>query len=71
MKTMERQGKSMYNTNETAYDIINEDERHYICIKCKNEPMYFEGGPFENGWKYCPYCGLKIVEVLEQEKENG
>ena len=32
--------------------------------ECGNAHVFFDEGPTENGYKYCPYCGRE-VEVVE------
>lgn len=29
--------------------------------KCKNSHIFFDGGPIDNEYKYCPYCGRQII----------
>lgn len=32
---------------------------------CKNAFLFADGGPDDNGFKYCPYCGRELlIEVL-------
>lgn len=37
----------------------------YKCSACGEIQMIIEGTPKENGWKYCPSCGAKMVEYPE------
>jgi hypothetical protein len=32
--------------------------------ECDNLHILIEGTPAENGYRFCPYCGGKIVEDL-------
>ena len=32
---------------------------HYICSNCE---MYISEEEYKNQYKYCPYCGFKIIE---------
>ena len=29
---------------------------------CLNSFMFNDGGPVENGFRFCPYCGNKLIE---------
>ena len=29
---------------------------------CGNEYEFYDDGPYENGFRYCPYCGKRIEE---------
>ena len=46
---------------ETHY----EDE--YWVTRCENTFMFSAGGPEENGFEHCPYCG-KRIQVIEQNE---
>ena len=37
---------------------------------CGKSFMVLDGGPAENGMKYCPFCGGKLIE-LPDEKGKG
>ena len=30
---------------------------------CDNMFVFNDGGPVENGFRYCPYCGLELKEA--------
>jgi len=32
---------------------------------CKNRFVFIDGTPKENGFRFCPYCGEEIVEVVK------
>lgn len=35
---------------------------------CGDHPFEFnEGGPVENGFRYCPYCGKPIKEIAHDQ----
>jgi hypothetical protein len=43
-----------------------EDDCEVWSTDCGNEFLLTtDGTPFENGFKYCCYCGKRIREVLE------
>jgi hypothetical protein len=50
-------------------DTLDFEVDGYYRTSCGNLPHFEEGGPKENGIKYCPYCG-KELEVAEQKKEE-
>ena len=36
--------------------------------QCDNAFVVYEGTPSENNFKYCPYCGKEISELMEVVK---
>lgn len=46
--------------NETC--TWKEDENLCWKTECENMFIVNDGFPSENGMKYCPYCGKKLVE---------
>lgn len=38
------------------------DEYHYET-ECNNAFEFYIGGPLENKYIYCPYCGKEIEEI--------
>jgi len=38
--------------------------------RCGNTHEFFYDGPKENGHKYCPYCGRKIVVIESESKKS-
>lgn len=39
---------------------------------CDNDFVFYSGGPIGNFFRFCPYCGKPISEVLEDlELENS
>lgn len=43
---------------------------------CKNSFVFSDGGPLENEFGFCPYCGKKILSImfvdpLDCEEEEG
>lgn len=41
--------------NETG-----EGSNTYKCSACGEIQMIIDGTPKDNGWKYCPHCGVKM-----------
>ena len=40
-----------------------DDEDSYWAAACCDHLFVFnDGGPVENGFRYCPYCGLELKE---------
>ena len=37
-----------------------EDDEGNWETACDNLHVFFDGGPVENGYKWCPYCGREI-----------
>lgn len=48
-------GKWIFCENETG-----EGSNTYKCSACGEIQMIISGTPKENGWKYCPHCGVKM-----------
>ena len=48
--------------------LLYEDEytNAWECSSCHEVVQLMDGSPFENGWHYCPYCGLR----MEKEERN-
>ena len=44
----------------------DEDTNAWECSECHEVVQLMDGSPFENGWHYCPYCGLR----MEKEERN-
>ena len=38
---------------------------------CGNAHEFFVDGPVENGYKFCPYCGRRIVVVFDDERGDA
>jgi hypothetical protein len=41
---------------------------------CGNEFEFMDDGPFENGFKHCPYCGKQLTEkpfTYEDERDDS
>lgn len=47
--------------NGTFYD------RENYFTSCNNGFTFLNGGPKENEFKFCPYCGEKILVAIELE----
>lgn len=35
----------------------------YWETSCGNEHQFMDGTPKDNGYKHCPYCGKRILEI--------
>ena len=46
--------------NETG-----EGSNTYKCSACGEIQMLIDGTPKENGWKYCPHCGARMNEKVD------
>jgi uncharacterized Zn-finger protein len=44
-----------------------EDENGNWFTACGEAHVFIEGGPVENGHRYCPYCGREIATKGSQE----
>lgn len=42
-------------------------DTYYDCSACGESWTTIEGDPLDNGMDYCPKCGTKMDEVLEDE----
>ena len=42
-------------------------DTYYDCSACGESWTTIEGDPWDNGMNYCPKCGTKMDEVLEDE----
>lgn len=38
--------------------------------ECKNKFEFIDGTPQDNKFTFCPYCGLRIWDVSEQQSEE-
>jgi len=47
------------NKNRCSWEPAN-DEDGWWLIACEGRFIYDDGGPVENGYKFCPYCGGEI-----------
>lgn len=51
---------------------FNDDDNRYFTTSCKHDFIFNDGGPAENGFKSCPFCGKPIeVEELEEMLEEA
>ena len=41
------------------------------CAKCDIAWIFEDGGPKENGVKYCPRCGREIAEIVPMQDEEA
>jgi len=49
-----------------TYTLIDEDLNAYECSNCKGAWCMGGGSVKENEYNYCPKCGRKITEIVEQ-----
>lgn len=62
-----------------VWEIDQDDSGEFWKPGCDDsgvKDFYFsDGGPFENNFKFCPYCAKPIVELIpsddDQEDFNG
>ena len=47
-----------------------EDEDGNWHTTCGEMHTFFDGGPSENGHRFCPYCGKKLVEKKYEESHE-
>jgi Mg2+/Co2+ transporter CorC len=45
------------------------DQEDYWQTQCGDDFVFTVGGPLENNFKYCPYCGDEII--LSNAKNEG
>lgn len=43
---------------------------YYDCSVCGESWTTIDGTPFDNGMKYCPHCGAKMIEEQQGEQEH-
>lgn len=50
-----------------------EDDDGNWETSCKNMHVFFDAGPTQNGYKFCPYCGKDLVakELSDEFPEEG
>lgn len=48
----------------------SEDEDGIWDTDCGNAHTFFSGGPVENSYKFCPYCGKPLEEKKYEEVEE-
>ena len=42
---------------------------YYYISECGDVHQFTDGGPKENKFRFCPYCGKKLVDVPYIEEE--
>ena len=47
--------------------IWTEDSDGTWDTQCNNRHTFFDGGPEENHYEYCPYCGKHLIEVVHED----
>ena len=58
------------------WQYYTDDGEPYYETDCYNVHLFSEGTPKENGYKFCPYCGKRIitkmeVRLLDNLRDNG
>ena len=43
-----------------TWKLVDDDDNVW-ATDCDNLHQFFDGGPKENHYRYCPYCGKEIV----------
>ena len=43
----------------------DEDDSYWAAACCDHLFVFNDGGPVENGFRYCPYCGLELKEGVK------
>ena len=57
---------------DKAHTLIDEkclwttSDNNQYSTNCKNEFVFFEDGPEDNGFIFCPYCGCNITEHSDE-----
>ena len=46
-----------------------EDEEGNWHTGCHNMHTFFDGGPLDNEYQFCPYCGLPLKELKEDPND--
>ena len=41
----------------------DEDDSYWAAACCDHLFVFNDGGPVENDFRYCPYCGLELKEA--------
>lgn len=69
---MSRLGLTTYDLgraiNEGSCTWHEDDDGHWHT-DCKQMHTFFDGGPVENFYKYCPYCG-KFMAIEKYKLED-
>ena len=47
--------------------VWTEDDEGIWSSTCNQEAEFLSGGPQENGYRYCPYCGMALEQKLWAE----
>jgi hypothetical protein len=47
-----------------------EDSDHFWGTSCGSAFEFNEGGPDENGFTFCPYCGLAIQQFVREDEDD-
>jgi len=48
--------------NCTWIENDDEDDSYWAAACCDHLFVFNDGGPVENDFRYCPYCGLELKE---------
>ena len=52
------------------YLVGDEDDGSWEPTCSKNAFIFNDGGPEENGFKHCPYCGNKVEVFNPKDDDN-
>ena len=47
---------------------VRDEWEDYFATQCGNTFQFIVDGPEENDFKFCPYCGGRLVEVEDKRK---
>lgn len=47
-----------------------DQDSHWYESACNNAFVFNDDGPTENGFKFCPYCGLPLVEQRSEDNDD-
>lgn len=48
---------------------LEDEDQGLWSTKCGNDHVFISGGPLENQYLYCPYCGDRLVWYLTEDEE--
>lgn len=54
-------GMSVVNKMADKCGWMLEFDGEYHMSSCEQNFIFYEDGPIENGFKFCPFCGKEIV----------
>ena len=54
-------------SKKTKTCVWDQEEEGWWATDCDNAFVFEDGNPIENGFKFCAYCGKKLVcKILEE-----